>query len=327
MFCTSCGNKLESDDKFCGQCGKAVRVQPVRKPDIEPERIPEKIPKEPILKEPYIPPIVSKHIPSGTKWQKAEEKRKAELKVLLEKSAGREVTDSELNESEFWLKQYADLIYRIYQTDQRRQEKLKENPKGFHLEGQGYSCAICGRGVSDQETWYDQHGVKCLICQKAIDDKVIPETAASDKDSWYSVSDFEHSFFINRYGVRRFVKEGLLKPRIIPAPNGRPHCQIFLIEDQKDVLPPKKLTEWPLVKFKQDGEDRYHSEPWLYHANPMEVLKDYKILDYMKNLKETEIQKDIHDLSFQLPEGAKHIMHVNCIDKTKPDSPAEKKTE
>lgn len=329
MFCTNCGYNLETGDKFCGQCGKAVRVSPVSKPSLEPENVPVKMPSKPILKEtpPYIPPVIPKNKTSEAKRQKTQEKLKAELKEILEKSAGREVSESELNESEFWLKQYADLMYRIYQTDQERQQKLKENPKGFHLEGQGYSCAICGKSVSDQETWYDKHGVKCLVCQKAIDDKIIPATAASDKDCWYSVLDFEHSFFINRYGVRRLVKEGLLKPRIIPSSTGRPHCQIFLIADQQDVLPPKELTKWPLVKFQRDGQDWYHSEPWIQHSNPVEVLKGYKILDYMQTLKETEIQKNIHDLSFQLPAGAKHIMQVDCLDETKPKSQDNTKTE
>jgi hypothetical protein len=40
--------------------------------------------------------------------------------------------------------------------------------------------------------------------------------------------------------VRRFVKEGLLKPRIIPSASGRAHYQLFLIEEHKDILPPKK---------------------------------------------------------------------------------------
>ncbi len=245
---------------------------------------------------------------------------KAELKDILEKHAGREVTESELNESEFWLKQYAEVMYDIGLTEWKRKEKLKEFPKGFHLEGQGYTCAICRNSVSDQETWYDEHGVKCMVCQKAINDKIIPASVASDEDSWYSILDFEHSFFINRYGVRRLVKEGLLKPRIIPNASGRPHCQVFLIDDQKDVLPPKKLTKWPLIKFKKDGEDWYHSEPWIYHTNPMEALKDYKILGYMKTLTEKEVQKDIHDLSFQLPVGANHIMKVDCIDLTQSEN-------
>lgn len=327
MFCTNCGNNLGVSDNFCGKCGKAVPHENSSNPESEEHKEPTY--RKPVAeREPYIPPATPVRSKSSeTKDQKKKEKMREELKEILEKSKGAEVTDSELNESEFWLRQYVDLMYDIGQTEWQREQKLKENPKGFHLEGKGYTCFICGNSVSDQETWYDKHGVKCLICQKAIDENIIPETTASDKDSWYSALDLEHSFFINRYGLRRLVKEGILKPRIIPVSTGRPRCQIFLIADHKDILPPKELTKWPLVKFQKDGQDWYHSEPWLYHANPMEVLKDYKILDYMKNLKETEIQKDIHDLSFQLPEGAKHIMKVNCIDKTKPCIPDKPKTD
>ncbi len=37
---------------------------------------------------------------------------------------------------------------------------------------------------------------------------------------------------------------------------------------------------------------------WFNFANPMEVLKGYKILEYIKTLKEHKIEKTAHDLSF-----------------------------
>lgn len=321
MFCTNCGNKLNEEDKFCGQCGTSVRRQQVSKAEPVEHVAKQSVYKEPVMKrEVPAPPIemVKSYRPT-TRDEEKREKQRTELKVLLEKNAGREVTESELNEAELWMHNYARLMLELGEKELLREEQLKKNPKGFHLEGQGYSCFICGGSVSDKETWYDKYGIKCLVCQKAIDDKIIPATAASDKDSWYTILDLEHSFFINRYGVRRFVKEGLLKPRVVPGPSGRPHYQMFFIEDNKDVLPPKKLTEWPMVKFQKDGEDWYHSEPWFNYADPKEVLKGYKILDYMQKLKEAEIQKTVHDLSFQIPTGARSIMKINCIDSNKPE--------
>ncbi len=55
------------------------------------------------------------------------------------------------------------------------------------------------------------------------------------------------------------------------------------------------------------------------------MLKGYKILDYMQTLKETEIQKTVHDLSFQLPDGAKYIMKAACIDLAQPKSSDDEK--
>lgn len=320
MFCTNCGNNLELGNNFCGQCGKAVRrpqAQDIKRPQVktEPSVLEKPITsREPEYRTP-VPPLRSKA--SEAKSEKKREELRADLKKLLEKEQGREVTDQELFEAEHWLRGYAELMLDLAIKEDQRKKKLESNPKGFHLEGEGYSCAICGGSISKEETWYDKHGIKCLTCQSAIDKKVIPASAASNKESWYSVHDFEHHFFINRWGVRRLVKEGLLKPRIIPGPSGGVHYQLFFIKDHKDILPPKKLTEWPMVKYQKDGEDWYHSEPWFKYSDPKEVLKGYKILEYLQNMREKEIEKSFPQLSFQIPKGARSIMKVNHIEEKK----------
>lgn len=318
MFCTHCGNNLEISNNFCGQCGKAVRTAQAPKVD-QPKEPP--VYQKPVIHKQteYTPQIVTPL--NKTKEAKAEKKReelRAELKVLLEKEQGREITDQELFESEHWLRGFAELMLDLGIKENKRQEKLKQNPKGFHLEGEGYSCSICGSSISKEETWYDKHGIKCLTCQSAIDKKIIPASAASDKESWYTTHDFEHHFFINRYGVRKLVKEGLLKPQIVPSSNGGAHYQLFFIADHKDILPPKKLTEWPTVKFQKDGEDWYQSEPWIMHADAKEVLKEYRILELLGTLEEKHINKSFHQLSYQIPKGARSIMKINHIDQKDP---------
>ena len=79
-----------------------------------------------------------------------------------------------------------------------------------------------------------------------------------------------------------FVKNDILKPRIVPSANGGSHAYIFMIRDNKETLPPKKLVESKMVKETKDGKDRYHSEPWYRFGDPQELLKEYKILDYLK---------------------------------------------
>jgi len=167
-----------------------------------------------------------------------------------------------------------------------RKRKLREFPKGFHLEGIGYSCAICSNSVSNEETWYDKWGIKCLICQKAIDRRTIPGSAAKNKDSWYSKYDLESDFNINRHALNRFIKQRILKPRIVPNASGQPHAYLFLIKDNKDTLPPKKLIKSELVKETIDGKEWFHSEPWYKFVDPHEHLKGYKIMDHLKVIKE-----------------------------------------
>lgn len=320
MFCTNCGNKTNTEDNFCGNCGKAIKrtvVSEVEKPSPKIETRP----TPPVYKEPeYTPPIQQprRSNQSDAKAEKKKEEHKEELRKILEKEQGREITDHELFEADLWLTNYAELIYDCAKTDFQRKKKLDENPKGFHLEGNGYTCAVCHNSVSNEQTWYDKNGIKCLICQDALDKGIIPSSVISDNDSWYSISDFESSFFMKPNAVRRFIKEGLLKPRVIPSPSGRAHYQLFLIEEHKDILPPKKVTKWPMVKFQKDGKDWYHSQPWFMYSDPKEVLGGYKILDYMATLKENEIKESFPDLSFQLHEGSKSILKVDCIEeKTK----------
>jgi hypothetical protein len=323
MFCTNCGNKTHTEDNFCRNCGKAIQrisVSEIKKPSPKIESKPTPL----IYKEPeYVPPTIEhshRNSQSDAKAEKKKEERKEELRKLLEKERGHEITDHELFEADLWLTNYAKIIYDCAQTDFQRKKKLEENPKGFHIEGKGYTCCVCHNSVSDEQTWYDENGIKCLICQDALDKKVIPSSVASDQESWYSVHDFESSFFMKPNAVRRFVKEGLLKPRIIKNSSDRTHFQLFLIEDHEGILPPKEITKWPLVKFQKDNKDWYHLEPWFAHKNPKEVLGEYKILEYMSTLKENEIKQSYPDLSFQLHEGSKSILKVDCIEE-KPNEP------
>lgn len=285
MFCTNCGNKLNSDDNFCGKCAKSIRNSYNSTPEHKISKIESSITTGPATKpvSSYTPPVNSRtEKREDAKANKKKEELRAELIKIMEKNEGREITESELTEAEINLTGFAELMWDFYQRDKKREAKLKENPKGFHLEGEGYTCFICSNHVSNQETWYDKYGIKCLICQKAIDKKIIPATCASNKESWYSQYDLESRFNINRHGIKRFIKEGILKPRIVPNDNGSPHAYLFLIKDNVDTLPPKKLTESQLVKETKEGKDWYHSEPWYRFVDPVETLKGYKIMDHLK---------------------------------------------
>lgn len=313
MFCTNCGNKINTEDNFCGNCGKAIKRTSVPEVErVEPKPTPR------IYKEPeYTPPTPTpsrRNTQSEAKVEKKNEERKEELRKLLEKERGHEITDHELFEADLWLTNYAKIIYDCAKTDFQRKKKLEENPKGFHLEGKGYTCCVCHNSVSDEQTWYDENGIKCLTCQDALDKNIIPNSVINDRDSWYSVSDFESSFFMKPNAVRRFVKEGFLKPRIIPNASGKTHFQLFLIEDHEGILPPKEVTKWPMVKFKKGDQYWYHSEPWFMHKDPKEVLGGYKILEYLSTLKENEIKQSYPDLSFQMHPGSESIMKIDCIE-------------
>jgi hypothetical protein len=172
---------------------------------------------------------------------------------------------------------------------ERRDEKLKENPKGFHLEGRGYTCAICGQGTHEGDNWYDEYGIKCLVCQKAIDENEIPAYLAKDKESWYSKFDLEHSFNLKTQTIRKWIKDDILKARTVSLYGKGVHVQLFLLEDNEGFLPPKKLVESKSVKEKRDGKIWYTTAPWYHFVDPFEHLKGYKIMDYLRIISPEEI--------------------------------------
>lgn len=166
--------------------------------------------------------------------------------------------------------------------DEAREEKLKANPNGFILEGVGRNCAICGNGSREDGSWYDQYGIKCLICQKAIDVGEIPASLAKNKDSWYSKWDIEHNFNLKTPTIKKWVKDGILKSRTVSHYGQGVHTELFLLEDNKGFLPPKKLLKGRPVKTRKDGKDWYSTQKWYEFQDPFKLLKGYKIMDHMR---------------------------------------------
>ncbi len=210
------------------------------------------------------------------------DERIQEMKDLLEKEHKKEVTWQEASDAAYNLAGLADLMFDCWVEDKRREKKLKESPKGFVLESSGYTCAICHNGTPVGENWYDKWGIKCSTCQKAIDRKEIPASLAKSKDSWYSKYEIESTFNIKGPALRSFVKKGILQSRIVKSEHNRPHTELFLIKDNKDTLPPKKLVKSRMISEEKDGKTWHRSEPWYKFVNPHEHLKGYKIMDHLR---------------------------------------------
>ena len=173
----------------------------------------------------------------------------------------------------------------------RRDEKLKENPKGFILDGKGYTCVICHNGTPEGDCWYDEYGIKCLVCQKAIDEGEIPASLAKDKDSWYTKYDMETCFNVKGPALRSWIKKGIIKPRIVSHYGKGSWYELFMIEDNKDFLPPKKMVESRFVNKKgADGKTWSTSHPWYHFVDPVEHLKGYKIMEHLRVLTPEEVK-------------------------------------
>jgi Zn ribbon nucleic-acid-binding protein len=215
-------------------------------------------------------------------WKKQEEEidvhfAKDRDRFCLTDTEGQKYFEHKLN-----MERLSALFKELEATEKARQEKLKANPNGFHLEGKGYTCAICGNHTPEGDNWFDQYGIKCLVCQKAIDVGEIPATLAKDKVSWYSEYEVKSAFNITAPTLRRWIKDGTIKSRTITHYGIGKHAEIFLIEDNKGFLPPKKLVGSKMVSEIKDGREWNRFEPWYRFVDPFKHLKGYKIMDYMQ---------------------------------------------
>ncbi len=202
------------------------------------------------------------------------------------------LTDEEgekYRQEKFSLEQLGKLMEEFKETDNKRAEKLKENPKGFHLDGAGYTCFICGNSTPEGDNWYNEYGIKCLVCQKAIDGGEIPASLAKDKDSWYSKWELGDRFNLESPTLRKWIKEGIIKARTVSNFGKGVHVELFLLEDNKKFLPPKKLVESQTVAEKKDGKTWHRMEPWYRFVDPFKYLKGYGIMKHMRVVPPEEV--------------------------------------
>jgi len=205
------------------------------------------------------------------------------LKKILEKDLEREFTWEEATKAARDMYILADIAIGLAKEEHRRQQKLKESPQGFHLDKEGYSCLICQHSAEGEDSWFDEYGLKCMRCQKAIDDKIVPGYIAKDRESYYGLCDLEMHFNLTGATLRKYIKKGILIDRVIPADGKKPPMQLFLLKDNKKVLPPKKLLPSRTIKVLIEEKEYYTSEFWYEFtgAKGLERLKKYKIIEYL----------------------------------------------
>ena len=181
------------------------------------------------------------------------EERIEKMKILLEKKSGKEVTRSEAEEGLRNLVNLVELMWDIWRRDEQRKKRLEAEPNGFPLEG-GYSCFICGQSG---DIWYDKYGYSCPPCLAARRKRIIPVEAYRKKDTWYAMWEFDHYFGAKSATVRKFIRNGKLKARIVPDEAGRPHYYLFMIKENAGFLPPKPKShrvqngEWISVEYEK----------------------------------------------------------------------------
>lgn len=151
-----------------------------------------------------------------------------EFKAIHKKHYGTELGDAKARESAQNLMNFVKALYDCWKTDIKRKWRLKTEPNGFHLTDGTYNCSICYTAVTGEKSWYDKWGAKCLLCQKAVETGAVPGFACRDCNSRYLIWNLKSDFGIHSSTVRKMVREGKLKARIVMSENDQPYEYVFL---------------------------------------------------------------------------------------------------
>jgi len=156
-----------------------------------------------------------------------------EFKKIYREKYGKELSDQEAYEAAQNLANFAELLYDCAKQDHFRKLKLKDHPDGYHLpDGEYYNCRICYSTISGPETWYREYGTTCVICKKAIDERVVPISVITDRDSWYDSHALKDKFGLHSSTVRKMIRTGELRARTIKN-DEHDYFQVFLKEENQ----------------------------------------------------------------------------------------------
>jgi hypothetical protein len=143
--------------------------------------------------------------------------RMDEFKEIAKKKSIDFKSDGEARESAENLVGLFEVLIKIDREEQARKARLKDEPKGFQMQGGGRTCGLCHSSY-DQPMWYDKYGMKCLACQEAIDRKIVPVSVLKDKDTKEHIlgSALASKMDIRVVTLKKMVRLGKITARIIP---------------------------------------------------------------------------------------------------------------
>lgn len=185
-----------------------------------------------------------------------------EIRKTLEKENGRSLAEEEVDQVERFLKTLVEITVDQVLTEAEWLHKLEQHPGGFELDGAGRTCPTCHTAMGKRACWYDKRGLKCKACQQALDKRIIPASLMTKPDSYYTEIELELKFDLKRPVLNAWIKKGIIKPRVIPALDKGTHVRLFLRNENRGFLPPKKLLQGGCHIEERDGQPEYVFGPW-----------------------------------------------------------------
>lgn len=120
-----------------------------------------------------------------------------------------------------------------------RTKRLSNEPDGFLLTENSdgyYSCGICYQSIRGFESWWNSYGITCENCHRNILEGIISSEVCSDRDTWFSFSDFDHAFGIHPQTGRKLARQGVVKGTELKNSDGVVYYTIFLVKDNVQFL-------------------------------------------------------------------------------------------
>ncbi len=183
----------------------------------------------------------------------------------IESKDGKEITDEEARKGAHNMVGLVELLFEIWRKDKVKKDRLKKEPDGFPVEGQ-YSCLICRGGIDGTTGWYDWYGQKCLLCQRAIKEGIIPAFICKNDNSYFSLSDLKYTFKLKHQAIMKYIREEKLKPRIILNNEGKPHEYIFL----------KKENPGLIERYSPERKSHDRNRDKVSKARTKEMVEEYR---------------------------------------------------
>ena len=170
----------------------------------------------------------------------------SEIKEISRKS-GKEMSDEEANDAAFRLNGFAEMVVTVAMRYAKMQGRLRKEPQGFIME-HGATCLVCRNGFGAGKGWYDRYEQKCLLCQKAVNDGIVPGYVCKNEYSFYSNGKFE----IKTQRVKKLIKEGQLVARTVLDEAGNVHFYLFLKQENPVLASAERFN--PIWKSKKRHE-------------------------------------------------------------------------
>lgn len=165
-----------------------------------------------------------------------------EFKRIWKEKYNKDLTDAETYEAASTLVGIFDVLYRCEVRDWQRKHRLKTEPAGFPITDGIYNCCLCNIQLAEGDGWYDRYGIKCKLCRKAVNDGIIPGFACEHRESRYIPWQIQDKFGIKHATMRKMIRDGKLKARIILAENGKPYEYIFLKKENPELVDPDRYS-------------------------------------------------------------------------------------